>query len=218
MKILALELSTSRRSAAVVELFASGARAISCSVETKLHSGSCISLIENSLRAAGCEQEQIQCLAVGIGPGSYTGIRSAISVAQGWQLAREVSIVGIGSVDALIEQARMEKLAGRLGVVIDAQRGEFYFSEFALSPAGRKELAPLRLVSRSEVLAREEDGTQLVGPDICDFFPDAQPIFPQASTLGLLAAERANYVRAEELQPIYLRETTFVKAPPPRIV
>ena len=44
-------------------------------------------MIEEALREAGLEREQIEVLAVGLGPGSYTGIRVALSLAQGWQLA-----------------------------------------------------------------------------------------------------------------------------------
>ncbi len=43
-------------------------------------------------------------------------------------------------------------------------------------------------------------------------------VFPRAATLGQLAAGRADFVSGEKLEPIYLRETKFVKAPPPRVL
>jgi len=45
-------------------------------------------LVERALAEAKVERGQIECVAVGLGPGSYTGIRGAIALAQGWQLAR----------------------------------------------------------------------------------------------------------------------------------
>ena len=45
-------------------------------------------MIEDVLARSQMEREQIEVLAVGLGPGSYTGIRVALSMAQGWQLAR----------------------------------------------------------------------------------------------------------------------------------
>ena len=48
-----------------------------------------LGLVEEALRQAQLDREQIECLAIGLGPGSYTGIRSAIALAQGWQLARD---------------------------------------------------------------------------------------------------------------------------------
>ena len=52
-------------------------------------------MIESALAEAKIEREQIEVIAVGLGPGSYTGIRAAISVAQGWQLARGVKLLGV---------------------------------------------------------------------------------------------------------------------------
>ena len=59
-------------------------------------------------------------IAVGLGPGSYTGIRAAIAVAQGWQLARGIKLLGINSVECLAAQAQAGKIFGRVNVVIDA--------------------------------------------------------------------------------------------------
>ena len=54
-------------------------------------------LIEEALAQARIEREQIECVAVGLGPGSYMGTRIAIAIAQGWQLARGVKTAGIKS-------------------------------------------------------------------------------------------------------------------------
>ena len=65
-------------------------------------------LIETALGQAQIEREQIDCLAVGLGPGSYTGIRAAISIAQAWQLARNVRVLGVGSVECFALQAQAD--------------------------------------------------------------------------------------------------------------
>ena len=75
-------------------------------------------------------------IAVGLGPGSYTGIRVAISMAQGWQLARGVKLLGVSSAECLAAQAQAEKIFGRVNVVIDAQRNEFYLATYEISPRG----------------------------------------------------------------------------------
>jgi len=64
-------------------------------------------------------------LAVGLGPGSYTGIRVALSIAQGWQLAGGVKLLGLSSVECVAAQAQAEKISGRVNVLIDAQRNDF---------------------------------------------------------------------------------------------
>ena len=48
------------------------------------------------------------------------------------------------------------------------------------------------------------------------WFPTGRVLFPRAATLGQLARDRTDFVAGERMEPIYLRETRFVKAPPPR--
>src|SRR5438876_225742 len=107
MKILALEFSSAQRSVALVVDGQVRGRA----QETGTRESRALSLIETALAAAGLERENVDCLAIGLGPGSYTGIRSAIALAQGWQLARGTKILGISSVESLAAQARTDAIA-----------------------------------------------------------------------------------------------------------
>ncbi|HWW00230.1 MAG TPA: tRNA (adenosine(37)-N6)-threonylcarbamoyltransferase complex dimerization subunit type 1 TsaB [Candidatus Acidoferrum sp.] len=219
MKILALEFSSPQRSVAVVRGRAEAAPPESSEVvESGGRATRAFGLIEEALRQAQLEREQIECLAVGLGPGSYTGIRAAIAVAQGWQLAREVKILGLASAVAVAAQAQAEGLSGRVAVVIDAQRGEFYLAGYELSAAGWRERQALRLASLAEVRSEAQAGSLIIGPEVTNWFPDARVIFPRASMLGRLALRRTDFVAGEEVEPIYLRTTAFVKAPPPRIL
>src|SRR5581483_11393832 len=111
MKILALEFSSTERSAAVVDSDATNASAVHELIETA-GATDALALIDAALRAAGCEREQIDCIAVGLGPGSYTGVRGAIALAQGWQLARGVKLLGVSSADAIAAQAQAEGISG----------------------------------------------------------------------------------------------------------
>src|SRR6266404_4706107 len=126
MKILALEFSSSQRSVAVVQ----PGRAEEV-IEAGSQGPNALGMIAEALRAAGLEREQIECLAIGLGPGSYTGIRSAIALAQGWQLAagqHRIKLLGISSAECLAAGAKAEGLQGSVYVVIDAQRNEFYLA------------------------------------------------------------------------------------------
>jgi tRNA threonylcarbamoyl adenosine modification protein YeaZ len=173
-------------------------------------------MIAEALQAAGVEREQIECVAVGLGPGSYSGIRSAIALAQGWQLARDCKLLGVSSVECIAAQAQADGLEGRIDIVLDAQRQEFYLAIYHVGPSGFRELEPLRLASLAQVQARKREGALLVGPEATRWFPDGRLIFPTASMIGRLVLGRTDYVSGETLEPIYLRQTNFVKAPPPR--
>ncbi len=214
MKILALEFSSDQRSAAVVVDGLLRGRA----QETGTREGRPLGLIAAALSAAALEREDIECLAVGLGPGSYAGIRSAIALAQGWQLARGAKILGISSVECLAAQAQAEKIFGRVNVVSDAQRNEFYLASYDASAAGYREAVPLRLATREEVLALAQAGEIVLGPEVEKWFAAGRVLFPDAAMLGQMAAQRRDYLPGERLEPIYLRETRFVKAPPPRII
>jgi tRNA threonylcarbamoyl adenosine modification protein YeaZ len=219
MTILALEFSSPQRSVAVLQE-QTDARSLCLgeAIETGVRSTKALGLVEEALRQAQVEREQIECLAVGLGPGSYTGIRLAIALAQGWQLARPVHLLGVSSAECLAAQAQSEGITGRVEIVIDAQRNDFYLAGYDLSAESRREVEPLRLATAAEVRARQQAGGMIVGPEVNTWFPGSRVLFPRAATLGQLARGHADFVPGEKLQPIYLRETRFVKAPPPKIM
>jgi tRNA threonylcarbamoyl adenosine modification protein YeaZ len=177
-----------------------------------------LGMIEKVLAETGVARGEIDTLVVGLGPGSYTGIRAAIALAQGWQLANGVRLLGIGSVEAIVARAQADRLTGRVSVVIDAQRNEFYLATHDLTAAGWTAVERLQIVSLPQVQARADAGHLLVGPEITRWFPHGRVIQPTAATLTELARGRTDFVTGDRLEPIYLRETTFVKAPPARLI
>jgi tRNA threonylcarbamoyladenosine biosynthesis protein TsaB len=207
MKTLAVEFSSGQRSVAIVQPRAQGAPLIVAEVvETGGARTRPLAMVDEALREAKMEREQIESLAIGLGPGSYTGIRTAIALAQGWQLARE----------CIAAEAQAAGMTGVVGVVIDAQRDEFYLASYELDSIGWRELQPLRLASGAEVEAQRKAGAQLIGPDTLPSIPGGRQIFPCAGMLGRLSVGRNAFIPGERLEPIYLRETTFVKAAAPR--
>lgn len=213
MKILALEFSTSQRSVAVLD---SGR--VSDVVETGAGANAPLVMIEEALRQAALEREQIDCIAVGLGPGSYSGIRSAIALSQGWQLARDVKLLGISSAECIAAQAQTDGVTGQVSVIIDAQREEFYLASYQLAQSGYREVEPLQIVTREGLQRRAGDGSVLIGPEVTRWVAAGKIAFPRAATLGKLALNRTDFIAGEKLEPIYLRETKFVKAPPPRVI
>jgi tRNA threonylcarbamoyl adenosine modification protein YeaZ len=219
MKILALEFSSPQRSVAVVQGGAdAGPFCLGEAIETGGRSTNALGLVEDALRQAQLDRAQIECLAIGLGPGSYNGMRLAIALAQGWQLARPVKLLGISSAECLAAQAQAEGIFGRVEIVIDAQRNEIYLAGYELGPQARREIEPLRLATLAEAQARQQAGATLIGPEVTKWFPAGRVLFPRAATLGQLARDRTDFVAGERMEPIYLRETCFVKAPPPRIL
>jgi len=188
-------------------------------IETGGQSTRTFSLIEKVLAEAKIEREQIEVLAIGLGPGSYTGIRVALSVAQGWQLASRhggMKLLGVSSAECVAAQAQAENISGRVNVVIDAQRNEFYLAAYEISAAGRREVESLRILSQAEVESRAGAKEIWIGPEVTRWFPNGRMVFPRAAMLGRHALDRNDFAAGGKLEPIYLRETNFVKAPPGR--
>jgi tRNA threonylcarbamoyladenosine biosynthesis protein TsaB len=222
MTILALEFSSPQRSVAMVRAGAGQAPSVvSEIVETGAGGTRAFGLIQSALQEAKLERGQIEVLAIGLGPGSYTGIRIALAIAQGWQLASRpdgMKVLGISSVECLAAQAQAENIRGRVHVVVDAQRNEFYLATYDLSADGWDEIVPLKILSRPEVDAKAGARETLIGPEVTRWFPNGLTIHPRAAMLGRLALRRNDYAVGEKLEPIYLRETHFVKAPPGRLM
>ena len=79
--------------------------------------------IEQLLRKAGVERSSIACVAVGRGPGSFTGVRIAVATAKGIASALGAALVGLSSLDAVAWNAWVAGERGRLLVAADAKIG-----------------------------------------------------------------------------------------------
>jgi hypothetical protein len=119
---------------------------------------------------------------------------------------------------ALVAQAAAEGISGRLNIVIDAQRGEFYHAAYDLEDNAWRLVEPIQLISLDKLRPQLASGSTAIWPELAAQFPEARILWPEAATLGLLASGRTDFVPAESLEPIYLRAPTFSKAPPPRVI
>ncbi|MBM3861259.1 MAG: tRNA (adenosine(37)-N6)-threonylcarbamoyltransferase complex dimerization subunit type 1 TsaB [Verrucomicrobia bacterium] len=137
-------------------------------------------------------------IAVGLGPGSFTGIRAGIAAARGLALPGRTPLKGVSSFDALALTAlpQMPSGAPAMCVLADARRGEVYS---ALYGRDGKPLRECRVSAREQV---GEGTAWIVSADVT----------PGASALGRLA--RAQFLADggrgdERLDPVYLRATAY---------
>jgi tRNA threonylcarbamoyladenosine biosynthesis protein TsaB len=216
MKILALEFSSAHHGVAVLQKSQGNASVDSIRLNEVIESAGLnsrvIGMIDEALQGASVEREQIDVLAIGLGPGSYSGIRRAIAAAQGWQLADQgIKFIGISSADCLIAQALEEGIKEPFNIVIDARRGEYYLASCTPANDGNWNIAPLRLATLQELEQCVANGEKIIGPDIASSFRSGSLKFPRAATLARLALRRHDFVTGEALEPLYLRQPQFVK-------
>ena len=119
---------------------------------------------------------------------------------------------------SIAAQAQAEKIWGRVNILIDAQRNEFYLASYEIGAARIRETARLHLAGMEEARARADIGEIMSGPEADKWLSTGRALFPDADMLARLSGGRNDFTSAEKLEPIYLRETAFRKTPPPRIV
>jgi tRNA threonylcarbamoyladenosine biosynthesis protein TsaB len=101
------------------------------------HAEMILGMVETVLAEAGLQIAQIEGIAYGAGPGSFTGLRIAAGVTQGLALARRVGVVGVGTLLALAEEAAGERIISCL----DAHMGEVYHAAYRRAGAGWEEVS-----------------------------------------------------------------------------
>src|SRR5258708_2152659 len=151
------------------------------------------------------------------GPGSYPGIRIAIALAQGWQLAGNVSLLGIRSADCIVAQARTTGWRGRMSLLFDAHGQQFYRATYEIAATGWRQTEPFRLLAPAE-WPKHAQTEQIWVEWPAHGWRSAREhgLGPDAAVLAELAAGRSDFAPGETLAPMDLREATFLKAPPPR--
>ena len=148
--------------------------------------------VDALLRQAGMQTRDVEALAVGIGPGSFTGVRIGLSTARGLALALGIPVAGVSTLDALA--------AGAPGAlpVIDARRREVFVPGGVLPPAD-VQLEDGRLCVGSGAV-RYRDVLAALGADIPADADERH--LPRARFHAALAR---GFGPAEEVEPLYLR-------------
>jgi len=108
------------------------------------------------LAGAGARFPDLDLVAVGLGPGSFTSLRVGLATAKAFAFALGKPLVGVSSLKAMCWQVR-DRLSGLACPVLDARRGEVYAALYRASP-GSLELAAPEFVATPEALAEKLAG------------------------------------------------------------
>jgi len=217
MNLLAIDTSTECCSAALL----CGPRLIERSeLAPRRHAELILPMIDSLLGEAGLSRRSLHGIAVGRGPGAFTGVRLGISVAQGLALGLDIPVVPVSSLAALAMEAPGE--AEAILAVIDARMGEIYAGAFRRGGDGL--VAPLmdEMVGRAtEFIFPQGKQWDVVGTGWSAYHDalaarlPAPPRFadgaryPQARAVARLALpqfEAGRGVSPEYALPVYLRD------------
>jgi tRNA threonylcarbamoyladenosine biosynthesis protein TsaB len=127
MRALGIDTSTHRAQVALSDGASCVAR--SESNDPRVHAERLVELVDGVVARAGWTRGDIDLVACGIGPGSFTGVRVSLATAKGIALGLGRPIVGVGSLEAMAFAANVP--AGRLVVpLLDAKKGEVFWAAY----------------------------------------------------------------------------------------
>jgi len=217
LNLLALDTSTPR--AAIALALTGGAVRIAETDPSLRHGRGLIPAVRDLLRGAGLRVGDLEALAVGLGPGSYTGLRVGVTAAKVLAYAAGRPLLGFDSLEAVAQNAPADAL--RVAVVADAQRGDFFAADARRAAAGGplERLGPTRVEPADRWAAALEPGTLVLdpGPDrpglaLPDFVHRADPELGRPRGEGLARLARALLAAGRRddpwfLEPVYLRRS-----------
>jgi tRNA threonylcarbamoyl adenosine modification protein YeaZ len=149
MRILAIDTSCGAASVAVCDGDSRETLARESVVMKQGHAEALAPMTERLVNAAGGGFGSIGRIAVGIGPGSFTGIRVGLAMARAIGLTLEIPVVGVSTLVAFVGPLLERNLSGVIASVVDARHGHVYFQLF--EARGRPILAP-RVTSLREAV------------------------------------------------------------------
>lgn len=238
--LLALDTATETCS---VALWHHGEMTYLDEIAQRSHTKRILPMVDQLLANSGLQLKQVDALAFGRGPGSFTGVRVAAGIAQGLALGADLPVIPISNLTAMAQQAYEQYGANRVLAAIDARMDEVYFSylqgqkvrsdfgEFIdwqtiiVEQVCSPEQVVMQLAEMNTPSVQAEDrqvGTGWAAYALLNEGNIGRPSdiqLPSARYMLSLALPhycRQEYISAVEIEPVYLRNTVAWKKLPGR--
>jgi tRNA threonylcarbamoyladenosine biosynthesis protein TsaB len=175
------------------------------------HIGAILLLIDEVLRTSGLRKKDINLIATGLGPGSFTGIRIGIATAKGLAAAINCEIWGVSTLDAVAANAPESDI--HVMPVLDARKGEIFC---ALYGKDRLRLSPQVNIEPAQIKGMITEPTLFIGNAVAIYGEVFRKIlgsmyqtgdkdlwYPKASVIGKLALDKS--IAVSDINPVYIR-------------
>ena len=215
--ILALETSTEIASVALLYGNQIYTRE---SIGVQMHSQTVLPMVQSLLGEIGISLRQCDALAFGVGPGSFTGVRTACGVVQGLAFGADLPVLPVGTLEAMAQACHDLDGATEVLAVLDARMGEVYWAQYRYVNSIWQVLVEPVLSAPTQVLPQVAqlgliqacgNGLQVYAEAYIDasFMATARtdivPHARQIAQLGCVALTQGGGVTAADAQPLYLR-------------
>ncbi|MCC2607376.1 tRNA (adenosine(37)-N6)-threonylcarbamoyltransferase complex dimerization subunit type 1 TsaB [Planctobacterium marinum] len=225
MNILAIDTATEACSVALETEAGIVSRFEVCPQE---HSRKLLPMVKSVLEEASVHLQDLNALAVGAGPGSFTGVRIAMGMIQGLAYGASLPIVKVSTLQAMAQQAARLNSCSEVVALIDARMSEVYFGNYMADESGVMQLQNEELVISPEALlagplaglnhyAQAGTGWQayealsaLTTTEVAVVYPSAEFMLPMAKQLW----RAGQHYEPANIEPTYLRDkVTWKKLP-----
>jgi len=217
MKILALDTATEACSAA---LYIDGEITERFEIAPRVHTKLLLPMIDSLMAEAELKPQQLDAIAFGCGPGSFTGVRIATGVMQGIAYGADLPVAPVSTLAAISQTCFMQSEHQTVFTAVDARMNEIYWAVYQrdaegyASLLGQEKVQPVTEIDALgctaygigsawngyEPILTEKLGSQLLGYE-ADYLPHAAEI----ALLGAVAVQREQTVPVEQAMPVYLR-------------
>ncbi|MGB2079404.1 MAG: tRNA (adenosine(37)-N6)-threonylcarbamoyltransferase complex dimerization subunit type 1 TsaB [Vibrio sp.] len=242
-KILALDTSTENCS---VALRIDDQIYTQSEVAPRDHTKKILPMVDSILKQAGLKLADLDAIAFGQGPGSFTGVRIGIGIAQGLAFGANVPLIGISTLKAMAQGSYRCHQAEQVATAIDARMGEVYWAQYQRQNDGDWQGVSFEIETEHNLASEQTEvviapdvllalkqsvsgqwcqagtGWQTYANELSQLALETQAgdvLYPQAQDIAYLAQfawQRGEAVTASDAEPTYLRDKVTWKKLPGR--
>lgn len=216
-----IALDTSSDMASVALLRGGKLRALS-SEGFSTHSLSTLPMLQQLMNDEGIEIRDVDAIAFGCGPGSFTGLRTACGIAQGLSFGASVPVIPVVTLEAMAESCRQKYGTEDVVAMLDARMHEVYWAQYRYENGCWRTLAEPSLNAAADIIPQGKPafcGNGLTAyaeelKPVVDDRPQYPDIIPHAEIMALLGRERfarGETIGAADIEPLYLRNKVALK-------
>jgi len=219
MKILAIDTATEQCSVAIVTERATWSRVVPTA---RSHADMILPMVDALLKESKLTLAQLDGLAFGRGPGSFTGVRIAVSVIQGLAFASGKLVVGVSNLAVVAQQAATSQQLPPNAIILvcmDARMHEVYWAQYRVNDSGLVDLVGTEMVGAPSAVDAEAASlafgagtgwrayTELRGNYASLLIDDSMlPRASEVAQLGIREFQAGRATTAALAQPVYLRD------------
>lgn len=218
MKILAVDTATEACSAA---LYIDGNIQERFAIAPREHTKLLLPMVDALMAEAGLKAQQLDAIAFGCGPGSFTGVRIATGVMQGIAYGADLPVVPVSTLAAIAQACLQKTTHNTIFTAVDARMQEIYWAVYQRDAEGYAQLLGQEAVQPASAVdglqkqaygigsgweTYQQELMQRLAPQVIGFDADYLPHSADIALLGAVGMQRQQAVSVGQAMPVYLRD------------